>query len=269
MCLIEKLNFIIPPKQINGSKNFDLEIVSDGSKIYDPAFKIDSLKKTVTIYIASLSSKENRKLKAILRDDFKNDEIYLIEDIKAQLFDNLYKYKSENKDGSILKFFKPILSNHDYLALRDSLFLRSRFVQNEDVRLLKKDIRYRYGERGNSISNLCTAGYFENIMIPLYNKDKTEFFQYYDIAVDRGITALFVNSKMQTKEIKSEIKRKINSAKSYGQLKTFHIHGIGKLNISNIKKCLVELKKEITIVFIERNVFLDNKTHIFVVEIIL
>jgi len=267
MCLIEKLNFFIPQKLINQAKNFDLDIVSDNSKTFEPAFKIVPSKNTVIVYIASLTPKESRKLKAIIRSDFNKDEIYLIENIKTQLFDNLYEYKSENKDSYILNFFKPILSKVDYLALRDSLFLRSRFVKNEDIRSLKKDIRYSYGERGNSISNLCTAGYFENIMIPLYNENQKEFFSYYDIAVDRGITALFVSSKMRIQVIKSEIKRKITSAKSYGQLKTFHIHGIGKGNINKIKRCLSELKKEIKINFIEKNVFLENNTHIFVVEI--
>lgn len=154
----------------------------------------------------------------------------------------------------------------DWQALRDSLFLRNEFKNHHSITLLKQNIVHRYGERGNTISNLCTAGYFEATMIPLFNSDQKEFWTYYDLALNKGITALFVNQGMTIDKVGDEIKRRLESGRLYG-LKYVHIHGIGDANIKKISTCIE--KHKTTLGYTEKNVFSDTKLHVIVIEIIL
>src|SRR5690606_22390167 len=103
-------------------------------------------------------------------------------------------------------------------------------------------------------------------MIPLYNYDPKEFWEYYDIAVNRGIVAFFVNSRMKIKEISEEVIRRVSSAKAYGY-PSIHIHGIGNKNIEKINKCLDGIKDDLK--FTAKNVFKDKTLGVVVVEIIL
>jgi hypothetical protein len=83
--------------------------------------------------------------------------------------------------------------------------------------------------------------------------------------VERGITAIFVNSNMTVEKIGAEIKRKLISSKSYG-LSNMHIHGIGDKNIRRIKEC-IEKEKE-AIGFTVKTSFEDKALHVYVAEII-
>ena len=121
-------------------------------------------------------------------------------------------------------------------------------------------------KRGNTISNLCTAGYFEKIMIPLYNSSLTEFWRYYDLALDMGITDLFVNATMTTSKIRDEISRRLKLAKTYG-LRYIHIHGIGKKNIKNIQECIEKEKGSLD--FTEKHLLTNKSLGVLVVELIL
>lgn len=268
MILFEELDLIIPKKVVSGLFNFDLVLKSFKSRNSGTKYEVSKDERQVIVYVENLTPKESRQLKKALKKHFDLDQALFIEESKKNLLDRLYKYNS-NADNQLLEFFEPILSRNDYLVLRDSLFIRSEFFnKGASVGLLKADIRSRYGERGNVICNLCTAGYFEAIMIPLWNTDQKEFYEYYDIAIDRGITALFVNSGMTVKDIESAIHHKLTSAKSYG-LKHFHIHGIGKVNIDKINKCLHKLKSKGSLSFTEKTVYTSVGQSVFVVEIII
>ncbi len=263
MIFINGLKGLLTLDEAKKLSGYSLHISSVNQK--KNKFKIDNVTKTVTVFINSLSAKELATFEKAIRIAFAKDLVYLIEESKVNLLERLYKF-NDKESNQILTFFKPILSRFDWEALRDSLFLRSEFNNHGNINGLKTDLFTRYGERGNTISNLCTAGYFEETMIPLFNFSKDEFWEYYDIAIDRGITALFVNNTMTVEKIQSEIKHRLKSAKAYG-LKYIHIHGIGKKNIANIRKCIEKEKGNIK--FTEKIVFTNPGQQVMVVEIIL
>lgn len=264
MTFFEELHIFIPAGVAKTLLNFNVKLDFSSSQ-KDKKFRIIKQDNLVIFFVKNLSPKEQKILKRTIKKHFNGDELYLIEETKIPLLDRLYKYNNA-KDNQILAFFKPHLSDLDWQALRDSLFLRNEFNNHNNISIYKSDIIMRYGERGNTISNLCTAGYFEEVMIPLFNKSIREFWEYYDLAIDRGITALFVNAGMTIEKIQHEIKRRLISAKSYG-LPFIHIHGIGKKNIENIKKCISKEKE--TGNFTEKNVLVDEKLGVLVVEILL
>jgi len=257
MSFYDHVKGIIPPS-VSKTLN-DFEVRLNSTTLNDEKYLIDTSNKCVIIYVLSLASKEKRALRKGIKGGFECD-VPLISQSSIGLLQRLYQY-NDKEDTRILKFFENILSNKDWETLRDSLFLRNEFKKRKNVSQLKYDIFTRYGERGNTISNLCTAGYFEETMIPLYNLEPKEFHKYWDAAVDRGVMALFVNSRMKIEKIVLEIKRR----SKYG-IKYMHIHGIGDANIEKIKECLT--KESESIGFTVKNMYTDDNLHIYVAELI-
>lgn len=270
MHIFDYLKDVVTLQDRKACLGYDLQIKTPTPSV-NKKYSVDNVKKAICIYVENLSPKEKRTFKKGIKALFDNSGLILIEESKISLLDKLYTFNKKNdKDKQTLSFFENVLSKGDFEALRDSMFLKSEFSLGHPINVLKHDISARYGERGNVISNLCTAGYFEDVMIDLYNlsSDHRHFYEYYDLAVDRGLTALFVNTRMSVAKIREEINRRINSAKSYG-LSYIHIHGIGKTNITNIKKCIKKVKDTSKINFTEKNIFTADGLPILVVEIIL
>ena len=258
MEFFDRIKGILKPHLPNEFIDYDVKLDSnpntEGSR-----YLIDVEAKRVTIFWVNLIPREKKNLQKALRECFYIG-IPIIEASKEELLQKLYQY-NDKEDNQILSFFKNILSPADWEVLRDALFLRNEFQQQRNVFQLKSDIVTRYSERGNIICNLCTAGYFENMMIPIYNNSITEFHKYWDLAVDRGIMALFVNVGMSIETMGKEIERRALYGISY-----MHIHGIGDKNIKKIKECLKAEKENIN--FTVKNIFENKELHVYVAEII-
>lgn len=260
---LKKLKGIIPQKEIRLKQDYSIKLNFTTTK--GTSHQIFDSEKTLVINVNLLPSREQKNLKSIIATCIENDTAMFVVADKIPLLEKLYQY-NDSGDNRILLFFQPILSRVDWETLRDSLYLRNEFKKHANIQDLKEDIRNRYGERGKTISNLCTAGYFEEVMIPLYNSSKTDFWEYWNLALDMGITALFVHAQMKIKTISDEIKRRIDLGKKYG-LKHIHIHGIGTKNIKNIRKCIEQEKGNLN--FTEKNIFVDKSLNVLVVELIL
>jgi len=262
---LKKFKGIIPQDEVMSIQDYSIKL--DFLSTHKKSYIIDRPNKRLVIHVNSIPKKEQKNLKTIISSCINNNTAILIAEDKVSLLDKLYQY-NDAKDKQILAFFQPIFSRVDWEALRDSLYLRNAFKNREDIHSLKEDIRARYGERGNTISNLCTAGYFEEVFIPLFNSSplQTEFWQYYNLSLEMGLTALFVHAQMTIETINSEIKRRIELGKKYG-LKFIHIHGIGEKNIKNIKKFIQQEKGKLN--FTEKNIFTNESSNILIVELIL
>lgn len=166
-----------------------------------------------------------------------HEEGYLI--YKESKVDEINSYKeyvnSKNNNNVILTFFKDIIPLDDYFALKTSLYIEYLAKKGINIFYHKKDLRDRFGKRGANIANLCSANYFRDVFMPLYNDGgKDSFKEYYELAVAKSAIALFVNAHMDVSEIKFEVDDMVAKAIKYG-LEDFHVHGKGYKNVSNIK----------------------------------
>jgi len=222
-----KINIV----NVNVTKNFTgCTIIQKGKYQYDESTK------TLEVH-----PDEFIKHKGIL-SGYVNDGNRLLESETSELLKRLYEYKAGNTNQQTLHFFSDLIPRNDYSALSAALFLKNEFSHGKDVRKLKQDIRFQYGERGSCISNLCTAGYFEEFLMPAYNAlTREEFLELYSLVVDHEALTIFVHQGMAIEEISEIIKNRLSIAKTYG-LTFFHIHGIGKSNIEKIKECLKSQK---------------------------
>ena len=238
-------------------------IKNSGNVSKDKEYIYDKEKGEIEIFYDHLNNEKKIKLQPIIKESF-IEENKIFENKSLHLLKDLYEYqRSKDSDKVILNFFQSKIPKEDLEALEASLYLRKKFKERKEVRGLKHDIITRFGDRGNNIANLCTAGYFENFFIPLYNSSQEGFKKIYDVVVGRGIMAVFVHSQMTKEEIIKNIKNKIEISKKYG-LKFLHIHGIGETNMNTIKKFVEENKN---LFFFNKDIF--EKDGIIIVELLL
>lgn len=191
----------------------------------------------------NLTEDKNQELKSITKE-YIQDGNMLLKDDASRKFQEVESYnkKGRENDKQILEFFKDIIPPKDLDTLEVSLFLRDEFRNHYDIKEMKQDIRRKFGDRGNNISNLCTAGYFENFLTELHKVSTERFKELYELIVSNSVLAVFVNAQMSDFQVADEIKKKINASLQYG-FKDVYIHGIGTQNINKIRRC-IEKNKE-------------------------
>jgi len=246
-----------PLINVNITRNSD-------NKIKDKEYLLDKDNKRLLINYDKLDEEKKRELGKIFKDKVESGG-EILESNTLVLLNELYEYqKTRGEDKKIIDFFSSIMPKEDIEALDSSLFLRKKFNEEKDVRNLKDDIRKRFGDRGNNIANLCTAGYFEKFLIPIYNSSKEDFERIYEVVVSKSAMAIFVHNQMDEEEITNELKRKIDLSKKYG-LDFIHIHGIGEKNIKIIKNWIDENKDLLD--FFNKDIF--EKKGIIILELLL
>lgn len=202
------------------------------------AHHFDQKTQTLEISLDKLDAKQFEALKVLNKENIQNGG-YVLEKESSTLLDKLYSFnEDENEYRKHLNFFKGIIDDEDYQALELSYFLRSDFLSDgNNVNRYKRDIRNQFGKRGNNIANLCTAGYFEELLIPMYNEAPESFDSVYELLVVQEAFTLFIHGGMKPADITSRLRNKIELAKRYG-LSYFMIHSKGKRNEKTITKCL-------------------------------
>ena len=159
---------------------------------------------------------------------------------------------SNIKFHEIVNFFSSKLSSTDMVMLESALYLRKLFERDERAkcRKVKEQIMTRYGARGGNLCNLCTAGYLENSIIPLFQElDKStplsvsEFRTIFYDLIDGYPTAVFVHQYMTKDDINSKVFGKIKENVEFG-IYELTIHGIGNENIKTIQKTVEQIKNK-------------------------
>jgi len=253
------INWNAPLFAVNITKN------SNNKINFDKEYFFDQENKVLHLALDKLPPEILEKIPEIPQQ-YIEDGNRLLEKKSDSLLENLYKYnKEDNKDKSILSFFKPIIPFSDLEALEASLFLRYKFSQDRCIHNLKSDIRKRFGDRGNNIANLVTAGYIEGFLMLLYNDSQETFKKVYDDVVGKSIVAVFVHRGMEPTEITSQISKRIEISKKYG-IRFIHIHGISKSNVEKIKLCIEENKQYFD--FFEKKIYENEEKDILVVELL-
>jgi hypothetical protein len=229
--LPEKINI----KMLNGNKKYEIDETH------------------ITINLNGLSEAENQAFSTYIGALRASKEEYLLMERKSyEVLNELYKL---DPDFQAIEKLQNVLSPEDYGAVEGAVYIKylkdkGRFAEISER---KKQIRHDYGERGNTITNLYTAGYFHEIFLPLYDEllkepgNMEEFRLIFDRLIRDFPLAIFINQQMNVDDVKNLIKNKITRNKRYGIMK-LNIHGINKSNCDNIKEAirLLEEEKELT-----------------------
>jgi len=233
---------------------------------YGDKYELRDGDQALLVNLNALNNDEKKQLRTITREYLDTGK-FLLEAKTKSLLEDLYDYNKRSPNSSILGFFRDIIPPADLEALDASLYLREKFISDRtSVPQLKYDIVKNFGNRGGNIANLCTAGYFENFLMNLYNSSPEQFKRLYELIVPKSIIAVFVYHDMRKEDIKREIDLKIRLCKRYG-IPFMHIHGIGKDNTKKIKEILAEESEYFS--YYQKRIFEDEGKGILAVELLL
>lgn len=180
-----------------------------------------------------------------------NEGAVLLDRESSELANDV-KLKEESSDiKSLLEFFMNKIPQDDHSALRSAIYIKKRAQEGagyEEIFRLKGDVGRKYWGRGLTICNLYASGYFETMIKPLYEELKErgvekDFINKYNIIINEEAFAIFVSGHMDSGQVKSDIKMKIDRNLRYG-IKTVSIHGIGRINKDKIREAIFEIQKD-------------------------
>lgn len=227
-------------------------------------FLFDSESGEFEILMDNISEDKKELLSEALKESIDKEDTKVFEKETWKLLEGLKKFERSNADKQLINFFKPIISFADFEVLEAAIYIQESFKQGNDVRSLKRDIRFRFGDRGNNIVNLFSAGYFEEFLTKVYSHSKEKFNEIYELVVSKAVLAVFVHSETDKEDIPKEIYEKLSLSKKYG-IKFIYIHGIGEVNVKKIRECIKENKKFFK--FFEKEIY--EEAHIIIVELLL
>lgn len=228
----------------------DLVNIHINKNDYSKKYEYHGETKVLSINLEKLSPSEKEDFKPILKELVEDDKI-LLEEKSEKLIED---FKSKEKSGdtqSLLKYFEDKIPADDHNVLRAALYLRKHFHEDRTgVYEFKTDIMRKYGKRGGNICNLCTAGYFETMLKPLYQEmakdpdfSEEKFLRIYEIIIQESAFAVFVHFGMSSDEVKMGIEEKIKTNLNYGQ-NFVNIHGIGSDNVEKIRNAITEIESK-------------------------
>ncbi len=207
--------------------------------------------RTLTINVEKFTPAQLDEFRPLLRGAVDEDDKIILEKESEALLEDIASKESAGDTTALLHFFKDKIPKEDYSALRAALYVRKSFQEgsNSDVvHKLRNDIIRKYSRRGRNISNLCSSGYFEKMIKPIYEEMKRspdfsqeEFLEYYNTIIEEEAFAVFVSGGMSTDEVRQEVENKIKRNLRYG-ISHVSIHGIGRNNVDTIKTVIYELK---------------------------
>lgn len=243
---VEKKSVIETVLEYSRKKNvfiiFDATDDSQEAEMGTP-YSYEKSNNVLTIVVSKFSGDERQMLLDLVKSAFDKGEVILKKN-NAKILESYSKYSKRNQDKGIIDFFQGSIPSDDLDALKASLYIRSEMKKGHPIHGLKNDIREKYGERGANIANLCSADYFEDELMPLLNDaTKQEFEEYYELAVGKKARALFVHSGMGVSEIKAEFNSMVAKGLKY-HMKDFRIHGMGAVNVANLKSFFAEREKK-------------------------
>lgn len=200
----------------------------------------------INIYPDVLKPLEREKLIDEIKYAINEGNQTLLRENAQKRIEDFRKEEQEKDSIQITNFFRGKVPEKDLTIIRGALYIRQCFKRGENIGDLKLDVMLKHGERGKNIVNLCTAGYFEEYIIPFYDvvlkqKGNEEealkaFHCYFDRVANELPFTIFVRQDRTPEYVIEEVKRKVE----YGT-KFVNIHGIGEHNVKTVYEAIAQL----------------------------
>jgi hypothetical protein len=239
-----------------------VDITNSGTKnVYKNKVSVNIQQLTIHV------DKEDRNVKEQLQTAIRSavqDGVPVLEEQFSGRAEKYVLYSGNEPD--ILQELLKELASQDGLLLKAAFYLRDVHRQGGNVSELKRDIIDRYGERGRTVTNLCSAGYFETVIKPMLDELRAQpgytsrvFQERFDSIVASYPFAVFVGITSTVGSVSKEIIQKIKTNRRYG-IHHLKLHAIGRSNsivaqkVLEIDEVRCELSRE-PITTIVNNIF--------------
>lgn len=224
-----------------------VKLLSDNNIGTGTKLERDSQQRTLVVRVnkgeLKKSPEELEAVKELIRLSVAN-EGGIIEEDTEKLIEDVSGFRKNDKNIRFIDELKLKIPKKDLPIWEAALYIRSVHVRGVSVDTLIKNLKLRYGDRGNNIAKLCTAGYLEDIILPIYDELSNSpdfnvegFNSRYEIIVTKYPFAVFVAHATPDDEVLKEIRTKIEYNKTYG-ISTLNIHTIGKDNKNKVLSIL-------------------------------
>jgi len=239
---------------LSGLKSAKVSLFSgnkDGSLV-----KIDRSDHSVHIQLNVASSqlddpkKRHQLLSAIHNAVLETPNQPILEDYALSVVEDITKTEQDiqNEAPQTFEYFEDKIPSADLPILRAALYIRSVHQRGLQVWQMKSDIMERYGTRGANIANLCSAGYFESQLKPMYEELATRpnfsrqlFIDNYNVIVDSAPFAVFIGRSRSVDNLVKEVEQKLQINKKYG-IAQMNIHAIGAENVHKLNLLLQDTR---------------------------
>ncbi len=177
-----------------------------------------------------------------LPDNLEHNDVVL----ESNNLDDLSLIDQEMKEGDYekeLAKYKGIVAGKDVPILEVAILIKIKSLKGENIGPMKGQLVQRFGSRAGMICNLYSAGYFESLILPLYQSIEggtlalDEYLDIYEMIVTESPLAMFIGIGITKAKARQLLLDKISSNRA-NDVEHINIHGIGDSNIALIKALL-------------------------------
>lgn len=244
---IENINFNI--QVFSGNKKI---VVNQGTARFNPDL---------------MTPKERREFANVIKEAIEEENYFVLQKECNTILGDVISCEQLPDTIDKIAFLKGVFPDDEFQIWRAGLYLAKCFHEGKRtiVPRLKHDMVQRYGKRGGDIANICSAGYLENYLIPLYQDleranpetAKAIFQRVCRIVVGESAFAIFVSHYHNLTNLQEEIEAKIAINSRYG-IHFLNIHTIGSTNKKIVEEVLAIMANKYDVVLeqtTERTIF--------------
>ena len=201
---------------------------------------------SIVVNISGLNPEQTEQLQKIIREGF-DETGNLLLGAARQRIEEYRKVETSERFREEMEYFKDKIPVGDIPMLRVCLYLRECYEKNDpSAPQMKQQICEAYGDRGRNLANLCSAGYLETWLRPLWEElssgldpeaVKEKFQSMYNNNVNELPWTVFVNRTQPENEISKQVLGKLTTNLNYG-IRWIKIHGIGAINVGRIRSAI-------------------------------
>lgn len=203
------------------------------------------------INIESIENPEQRALMAeFIRDCYlqKDGSQPLIAEETATGVKEFLLTETTSNANQIIEKIKDFIPQDDVRIIRAANHVRRLYKEGlGGIDRLKEDIGYRWGPRGRNITNLLTAGYFENYIVPILTKKMENPIpsmsrkDIYEVIVNETAFSVFVPRNITIEDLKTKIiTQSIRNVEEFSR-RYINIHALGARNVKKVNRAVKEL----------------------------
>ncbi|MEP7374786.1 MAG: hypothetical protein ABI675_15425 [Chitinophagaceae bacterium] len=200
-------------------------------------FDFNAETKQLVIVTSQLDDEELNQLIPIIKTYFEKHTLILTSE-QEEILQEYRAYSDINPFQESLDFFEGKIPPRDLDALKMSYFMRVKKDGGGEIDDIKQQIRGRFGPRGAYISNLCNAGFYEDMFKSKALKLSGDKFEdFYELRVGKELCALFVHSGLTINTLRDSFQEKVELCQLNG-VSRFRVLGFGRRNIDLISDFL-------------------------------
>ena len=234
----------------------DIKIGDVNLNFFSGNKKVSANREHILLNPDLMNSKEKRDLERVILEAIEEENYIVLQKDYNTIVGKIITHEQLPDVAQKIDFLREALKPDEFPIWRSGVALAKYFNLGDKkiVPKLKQDMVKLYGKRGGNIANICSAGYVENYLFPLYQDLKTsnpdnpenvkeKFQEICNLIVEQSAFAIFVCQYHTSIKLQEEIEERLARNSSYG-IHFLNIHAIGDTNIKIVEMVLEKISNK-------------------------